>query len=167
MRFHHLCPRRRLSNKLKSRSSQLRSKVDTTKQQLAKLSKRVEVFSKDHTEVAEKAKQTELSQLEVELEEARRLILQPTPPTTPPPSQAPRGHASPKVSEVASSGMAVDAELILLTEGEEQGPKRLRVGTTGEEAPSLQQVLVAQDTFSMQELGSFVDSPASSVTAGR
>ena len=64
------------------RCSQLLNKVDITKQQLAKLSKRVEALAKEHTEVAEKvvAKQTELAQLEVELEEARRLIMQPTPP---------------------------------------------------------------------------------------
>ena len=77
------------------------------------------------------AKQTELAQLEVELEEARRLIMQPTPPPTPPPSQGPRGHSSPRVSDVASSGMAVDAELLLPSEGKEKGPKRLRVGATG------------------------------------
>ena len=65
--------------------SQLRSKVDITKQQLAKLSKRVEALAEEHTEVADKvvAKQTELAQLEVELEEARRLIMQPTFPTSP------------------------------------------------------------------------------------
>ena len=79
-------------------------------------------------------------------------------PPTPPPSQAPRGHSSPRVSGVASSGMAVDAELILPSGGEESGPKRFRVGTTGEEAPSLQQVLAAQDTFSMQELESIMES---------
>ena len=80
------------------RCSQLRSKVDITKQQLAKLSKRMEALAQEHTEVAEKvmAKQTELAQLEVELEEARRLIMQPAPPPTPPPSQAPRGHSSPR-----------------------------------------------------------------------
>ena len=95
------------------RCSQLRSKVGITKQQLAKLSKRVEALAKEHTEEAEKvvAKQTELAQLEVELEEACRLIMQPTLPPTPPSSQAPRGHSSPRVSDVASSGMAVDAEL--------------------------------------------------------
>ena len=54
--------------------------------------------------------------------------------------------------------VAVDAELLLPTEGEEKGPKRVRVGTTGEEAPSLQQVLAAQDTFSLQELESIIDS---------
>ena len=99
------------------RCSQLRSKVDITKQQLAKLSKRMEALAEEHTEVAEKmvAKQTELAQL---------------PPPTPPPSQGPRGHSSPRVSDVASSGMAVDAELLLPSEG-------LRVGGTGEEAPSL------------------------------
>ena len=142
------------------RCSQLRNKVDITKQQLAKLSKRAEALAKEHTEAAEKvvAKQAELAQLEVELEEARRLIMQPTPPPTPPPSQGPRGHASPRVSEVASSGMAVDAELLLPSEGEEKSPKRLRVGATGEEAPSLQQVLAAQDTFSAQDLGSIIRS---------
>ena len=142
------------------RCSQLRSKVDITKQQLAKLSKRVEALAKEHTEAAEKlmAKQTELAQLEVELEEARRLIMQPTPPATPPPSHIPCGHSSPRVSEVASSGMALDAELLLPSEGEEKGPKRLRVGATGEEAPSLQQVLAAQETFSMQELDSIMES---------
>ena len=58
------------------RCPQLRNKVDITKQQLSKLSKRAEALAKEHTEVAEKvvAKQTELAQLEVELEEARRLI---------------------------------------------------------------------------------------------
>ena len=52
------------------RCSQLRSKVDMTKQQLAKLTKRVEALAEEHTEVAEKvvAKQTELAQLEVEME---------------------------------------------------------------------------------------------------
>ena len=87
--------------------------MSITKQQLAKLSKRMEALAKEHTEEAEKvvAKQTELAQLEVELEEACRLIMQPTLPPTPPPSQAPRGHSSPRVSDVASSGMAVDAEL--------------------------------------------------------
>ena len=62
--------------------SQLRNKVDITKQQLSKLSKRAEALAKEHTEAAEKvvAKQTELAQLEVELEEAHRLIMQPTPP---------------------------------------------------------------------------------------
>ena len=142
------------------RCSNLWSKVDITKQQLAKLSERMEALAKEHTEVAEKvvAKQTELAQLEVGLEEARRLIMQPTLPPTPPPSQAPRGHSSLRVSDVASSGMAVDAELLLPYEGEEKGPKRLRVGTTGEEAPSLQQGLAAQDTFSMQELESILES---------
>ena len=101
---------------------------------------------------------TELAQLEVELEEARRLIMQPAPPPTPPPSQDPRGHSSPRVSDVASSGMAVDAELLLPSKGQEKGPKRFRVGTTGEEAPSLQQVLAAQETFSMQELYSIMES---------
>ena len=60
------------------RCSQLRGKVNMTKQQLAKLSKRTR----------------ELAQLETELEEARRLIMQPTLPNTPPPSQAPRGNTS-------------------------------------------------------------------------
>ena len=54
--------------------------------------------------------------------------------------------------------MAVDAELILPSGGEENGPKRIRMGTTGEEAPSLQQVSAAQDTFSMQELESIMES---------
>ena len=73
----------------------------------------------------------------------------------------------PGVSDVASSGMAVDAELILPSGGEENGPKRIRVGTTGEEAPSLQQVLAAQDTFSMQELESIMESfQQLSLTAG-
>ena len=54
--------------------------------------------------------------------------------------------------------MAVGAELLLPTDGEEKGPKRLRVGITGEEAPSLQQILAVQDTFSVQELGSIIDS---------
>ena len=54
--------------------------------------------------------------------------------------------------------MAVDAELLLPTGGEEKGPKRLRVGNTGEEAPSLLQVLAAQETFSAQDLGSIIDS---------
>ena len=110
-----LLSRRRLSRSPKNMCSQLRSKVDITKQQLAKLSKREKALAKEHTEVAEKvvAKQTEL---EVESEDARRLIMQPTLPPAPPPSQAPRGHSSPKVSDVASSGMAVDAELLLPTE---------------------------------------------------
>ena len=104
-------------NTKEQRCSQLRSKVDITKQQLAKLSERMEALAEEHTEVAEKvvAKQTELAQLEVELEEARRLIMQPTAPPTPPPG--PRGHSSPRVSDVASSGMAVDAELLLPSEG--------------------------------------------------
>ena len=84
--------------------------------------------------------------------------MQPTPPTTPPPSQAKCGNTSPRVSEVASSGMAVDAELFLPADGEEKGPKRLRVGTTGDEAPSLQQVLAAQDTFSTQDHASIIHS---------
>ena len=54
--------------------------------------------------------------------------------------------------------MAVDAELLLPTDGEEKGPKRLRVGNTGDEAPSLQQVRAAQDTFSAQDLGSIIHS---------
>ena len=54
--------------------------------------------------------------------------------------------------------MAVDAELILPSRGDENGPKRIRVGTNVEEAPSLQQVLAAQDTFSMQELESIMES---------
>ena len=109
---------------IEQRCSQLRSKVDITKQQLAKLSKRVEALAKEHTEVAEKvmAKQTELAQLEVELEDARRLIMQLTPPPTPPSSQAPRGHTSPRVSDVASSGMAVDAELLLPAKGRKKVP---------------------------------------------
>ena len=129
-----------------------------TKQQLA--SKRMEALAKEHTEVAEKvvAKQTELAQLEVELEEARRLVMQPTLPPTPPPSQGPRGHSSRRVSDVASSVMAVDAESLLPSEREEKGPKLLRVGATGEEAPSLEQVLAAHETFSMQELGSVMES---------
>ena len=116
MRFLLLLPRRLLSKSFEEqRCSQLRRKVDITKRQLAKLSKRVEALAKEHTEVAEKmvAKQTELAQLEVELEEARGLIMQPTLPPTPPPSQAPRGHSSPRVCDVASSGMAVDAELLV------------------------------------------------------
>ena len=84
--------------------------------------------------------------------------MQPTLPSTPPPSQAPRGNTSPRVSEVASSGMAVDAELLLPTDGKEKGPKCLRVGNTGDEAPSLQQVLAAQDTFSARGLGSNIRS---------
>ena len=54
--------------------------------------------------------------------------------------------------------MVVDAELLLPTDGEEKCPKRLRVGTTGDEAPSLQQVLAAQDTFSTQDLASIIHS---------
>ena len=54
--------------------------------------------------------------------------------------------------------MAVDAELLLPSEGEEKGPKRLQVGATGEKASSLQQVLAAQETFSMQELESIMES---------
>ena len=54
--------------------------------------------------------------------------------------------------------LAVDAELLLPSEEEEKGPKRLWVSTTGEEAPSLQQVLAAQETFSMQELESIMES---------
>ena len=140
--------------------SQLRNKVDITKQQLSKLAKRVETLSKEHTEAAEKliAKQTELAQLEVELEEARRLIMQPTPPATPPPSHIPRGPSSPRVSDVASSGMAVDAELLLPSDGEGKSPKRLRVSASGEEAPSLQQVLDAKDLFSAQDLASIIQS---------
>ena len=140
--------------------SQLRNKVDITKQQLSKLAKRVETLAKEHTEAAEKliAKQTELAQLEVELEEARRLIMQPTPPATPPPSHIPRGPSSPRVSDVASSGMAVDAELLLPSDGEGKSPKRLRVSASGEEAPSLQQVLDAKDSFSAQDLASIIRS---------
>ena len=138
------------------RCSQLRNKVDITKQQLSKLSKRAEALAKEHTEAV--AKQTELAQLEVELEEACRLIMQPTPPPTPPPSHIPRGHSSPRVSEVSSSGMAVDAELLLPSDGEEKGPKRLRVSASGEEAPSLQQVLDAKESFSAQDLGSIIHS---------
>ena len=100
------------------------------------------------------AKQTELAQLEVELKEARRLIMQPTPPPTLPPLHIHRGPSSPRVSEVASSGIAVDAELLLPSEGEGKGPKRLRVSASGEEAPSLQQVLDAKESFSAQDLGS-------------
>ena len=59
---------------------------------------------------------------------------------------------------MASSGMAVDAELLLPSEGEEKGPKRRRVSASGEEAHSLQQVLAAQDTFSAQELESIMES---------
>ena len=142
------------------RCSQLRGKVDMTKQQLAKLSKRRETLAKEYMEGSAKVeeKTRELAQLEAELEEARRLIMQPTPPTTPPPSQAKCGNTSPRVSEVASSGMAVDAELFLPADGEEKGPKRLRVGTTGDEAPSLQQVLAAQDTFSTQDHASIIHS---------
>ena len=142
------------------RCSQLRNKVDITKQQLSKMSKRVETLAKEHTDAAEKlvAKQAELAQLEVELEEARRLIMQPTPPATPPPSHIPRGPSSPRVSDVASSGMAVDAELLLPSDGEGQSSKRLRVSASGEEAPSLQQVLDAKDSFSAQDLASIIQS---------
>ena len=104
------------------------------------------------------AKQTELAQVEVELEEARRLIMQPTPPATPPPSRIPRGPSSPRVSDVASSGMAVDAELLLPSDGEGKSPKRLRVSASGEEAPSLQQVLDAKDSFSAEDLASIIQS---------
>ena len=130
------------------------------KQQLAKLSKCRETLEKEYMEAGAtvEEKTRELAQLEMELEEAWRLIMQPSLPPTPPPSQAPRGHTSPRVSEVASSGMAADAELLLPTDGEEKGPKRFRVGNTGEEAPSLQQVLAAEDTFSAQDLGSIIDS---------
>ena len=134
------------------RCSQLRNKVDITKQQLSTLSKRAEALAKEHTEAAEKV----VAKLEVELEEARGLIMQPTPPPTPPPSHIPRGHSSPRVSEVASSGMAVDAELLLPSEGKGKGPKRLRVSTSGEEAPSLQQVLDAEESFFAQDLGSII-----------
>ena len=77
------------------RCSQLRGKVDMTKQQLAKLSKRRETLEQEYMEAGAKVarKTRELAQLEMELEEARRLIMQPTPPPTPPPSQAPRGHS--------------------------------------------------------------------------
>ena len=129
----------------------------------------MEALAKEHIEVAGKvmAKQTELAQLEVELEDARRLIMQPTPPPTSPSSQAPRGHTSPRVSDAASSGMAVDAELLLPTEGEVKGPKRLRVGTTGEEAPSLQQVLAAQRYVLFARPGVHHGLfPATSLTAG-
>ena len=54
--------------------------------------------------------------------------------------------------------MAVDAELLFPTEGEEKGPKHLRVGTMGEEAPSLHQVFDAEETFSAQDLGSIIRS---------
>ena len=54
--------------------------------------------------------------------------------------------------------MAVDAELLLPSEGEEKGPKRLRVSASGEEAPSLQQVLDAKESFSAQDLGSIIHS---------
>ena len=47
---------------------------------------------------------------------------------------------------------------LLPTDGEEKGPKRLRLGNTGDEAPSLQQVRAAQDTFSAQDLGSIIHS---------
>ena len=136
MRFLLLLLKRRLSKSLKSRGAlSCGARWISRSSQLAKLSKRVEALAKEHTEVAEKvvAKQTELAQLEVELEEARRLIMQPTPPPTPPPSQGPRGHSSPRSQ--TSSG-----------------------GATGEEAPSLQQVLAAQETFSMQELESVMES---------
>ena len=66
------------------RCSQLRSKVDITKQQLAKLTQTGGgSCSRAHGSGRRKvmAKQTELAQLEVELEEARRLIMQPTPPS--------------------------------------------------------------------------------------
>ena len=109
MRFLLLLPKRQFSNSLKSRDA-LSCGIRWT----SPLCKRAEGLAKEHTEAAEKvvAKQTELAQLEVALEEARRLIMQPAPPPTPPPSHIPRGHSSPRVSEVASSGMAVDAELL-------------------------------------------------------
>ena len=74
--------------------------MDITKQQLAKLSKRMEALAQEHTEVVEKvvAKQTELAQLKVELEEARRLIMQPTPPPPPPPLPLSATFASPSWS---------------------------------------------------------------------
>ena len=129
------------------RSSQLRGKGDVTKQQLAKLSMRRDSLEKEYMEMGAKVeeKTRELAQLETELEKARGLIMQPTPPSTPPPSQGPHGDSSPRVSAVASSGVAVDAELLLLDnvgsganrpreEGEEKGPKRLHVSATGDEA---------------------------------
>ena len=143
------------------RCSQLRGKVDTTKQQLAKLSKRRETLEQGYIEAGAKVEE-KLVSLRIWRRNLKKLAgssCSPTPPSTPPRPQAPRGHTSPRVSEVASSGMAVDAELLLPTDGEKKGPKRLRGGNTGEEeAPSLKQVLVAQDTFSAQDLGSIIHS---------
>ena len=120
------------------RCSQLRGKVDMTKQQLAKLSKRREALAKEYMEAGAKVEEKTREQLEQNLRRRVGLIMHPTPPSTPPPSQAPCGNTFPRVSEVASSGMVVDAELLLPTDGEEKCPKRRRVGTTGDEAPSLQ-----------------------------
>ena len=128
-------------------------------QQLAKLSKRMEALAKENTEVSEKvvAKQTELAQLEVELEEARWLIMRPTPPPTPPPSQALRGQSLESVVWLPLSWRWLLSCFFHL-KGRTKGSKRLRVSASGEEAPSLQQVLAAQDTFSMQELESIMES---------
>ena len=60
------------------RCSQLRGKVDMTKQQLAKLSKRRETLEKEYLEAGAKVeeKTRDLAHLETELEEARGLIMQ-------------------------------------------------------------------------------------------
>ena len=134
--------------------------MDITKQQLAKLSERMEALAKEHTEVAGKGgcEANRACSVGGGTGRSSKAHHATYAPPTPPPSQAPRGHSSPRVSDVASSGMAVDAELLLASEGEENGPKSLRVGATGEEAPSVQQVLAAQETFSTQELESIMES---------
>ena len=65
--------------------------------------------------------------------------------------------------------MAVDAELLLPDnvgsgadplpeDGEVESVKRLRLIATSDEAPSVQQVLAAQNMFSVQDLGSLIRS---------
>ena len=122
-------PKRTAQQQTKAQQcSQLRGKVDMMKQ-----------LEKEYLEVGSK------------VEEARGMIMQPTP-----------------LSEVASSGMAVDAELLLprniadagpcQDESEAKSAKRLPQSVTGDEAPSVQQVLAAQNTFSVQDLGSMIRS---------
>ena len=83
--------------------------------------------------------------------------MQPTLPPSPPSSQAPRGPTSPRVSDAALLAWRWMVGCFFLLKGM-KNPKRLRVGATGEEALSLQQVLAAQDTFSIQELESIMES---------
>ena len=137
-------------------------------QQLAKLSKRMEALAKENTEVGKRvvAKQTELAQLGWNWKKLVGSSCDLRPPPTPPPSQALRGQSLESVC-VASSGMAVVAELLLPSEGKEKGSKRLRVSASGEEAPSLQQILAAQDTVLRAGTGVHHGIfPASSLTAG-